>query len=155
MSDPPRTMRVVLRRANDAVHFVAETGAGGRVPIDGAPAVGGRGLGARPMELLLAGLGGCSAIDVVGILRKQRQAVEDVAVTVEGEREPGEPSGFSRIHVHFSLRGPVDPDAVRRAVALSMDKYCSVARVLERSAAISYSHAVESAAAPVAGDSQS
>jgi putative redox protein len=142
MSDA-RTMRVVLRRANDAVHFVAETGGGGRVPIDGAPAIGGQGLGARPMELLLAGLGGCSAIDVLGILRKQRQTVDDLTVAVEGERAPGEPSVFMRIHVHFAVRGPTDGDAVARAVALSMDKYCSVARVLEQTAAISYSHTLE------------
>jgi putative redox protein len=142
MSDS-RTMRVMLRRANDAVHFVAETGGGGRVPIDGAPAIGGQGLGARPMELLLAGLGGCSAMDVVSILRKQRQTVDDLAVAVEGERAPGEPSVFTRIHVHFAVRGPTDGDAVARAVALSMDKYCSAARVLEQTAAISYSHTLE------------
>ena len=142
MSDA-RTMRVMLRRANDAVHFVAETGGGGRVPIDGAPAIGGQGLGARPMELLLAGLAGCSAMDVLGILRKQRQTVDDLTVAVEGERAPGEPSVFTRIHVHFAVRGPTDGDAVARAVALSMDKYCSAARVLERSAVISYSHTLE------------
>ncbi|MGH7632018.1 MAG: OsmC family protein [Gemmatimonadales bacterium] len=152
MSEAPRTMRVVLRRANEAVHFVAETGGGGRVPIDGAPAIGGQGLGARPMELLLAGLGGCGAIDVVGILTKQRQAVDDVTVAVEGERAPGEPSVFTRIHVHFTVRGPADPQAVGRAVALSMDKYCSAARVLEQTAAITYTHEVEpAAAAPAAG----
>jgi putative redox protein len=153
MSDAARTMRVVLRRANDAVHFVAETGSGGRVAIDGAPIVGGRGLGARPMELLLAGLGGCSGIDVIGILGKQRQPVEDVTVVVEGERSPGEPSVFARIHVYFAVRGPTDPSAVDRAVALSMDKYCSVARVLEPTAAITYSHELASAAAPLAGSS--
>ena len=150
MSDAARTVRVVLRRANDAVHFVAETGAGGRVPIDGAPALGGQGLGARPMELLLAGLGGCTAIDVVGILGKQRQTVEDVTVAVEGERAQGEPSVFARIHVHFTVRGPADSQAVTRAVGLSMDKYCSVARVLEQTATITYSHELEPAAAPAA-----
>jgi putative redox protein len=133
-------MRAVVRRANAAVHFVAETESGGRVSIDGAPAIGGLGLGARPMELLLAGLGSCSAIDVVGILAKQRQVVEDISVAVEGERAAGEPAVFDRIHLHFSVRGPVDATALARAVALSMDKYCSVARVLERSAAITYSH---------------
>ncbi len=142
-----RTMRVVLRRANDAVHFMAETGAGGRVPIDGAPAVGGQGLGARPMELLLAGLGGCSAIDVLGILRKQRQRVDDLSVAVEGHRADGEPAVFTRIHVHFAVRGPTDDEAVARAVALSMDKYCSAVRVLEQTAAISYSHTLETAPA--------
>jgi putative redox protein len=152
MSDAARTLRVTLRRANDAVHFVAETSTGGRVPIDGAPAVGGQGLGARPMELLLAGLGGCSAIDVIGILGKQQQAVEDLTVFVEGARAAGEPSVFTRIHLHFTVRGPVDPRAVTRAVALSMDKYCSAARVLEQSAAITYSHELEPAGAPAAGN---
>jgi putative redox protein len=140
-------MRVVVRRRNDAVHFVALTGSGGHVPIDGAPAVGGEGLGARPMELLLSALGGCAAIDVVGILVKQRQTVDDLAVTVEGERSEGEPALFTRIHVHFEVRGPADERAVARAVELSMGKYCSVARTLEHTAVIDYSHALVPAAA--------
>lgn len=144
-------LRAVVRRRNSAVHFVAETGSGGVVPIDGAPAVGGQGLGARPMELLLVALGGCAGIDVAGILVKQRQAVEDLAVTVEGERTSGEPSVFSRIHVHFAVAGPADETAVQRAVELSMAKYCSVARVLERTAAITYSQALAPAAAAPAG----
>ncbi len=147
MSEAARPMRVVLRRANDAVHFVAETASGRRVAIDGSRAIGGQGLGARPMEVLLAALGGCSAIDVVTILAKKRQTVDDVTVTLEGERAPGTPSVFARIHVHFTVRGPSDPQAVARAVSLSMDKYCSVARVLERTATISYTHEVEPAAA--------
>jgi putative redox protein len=143
MTEPgSRSMRVVLRRRNAAVHFVAETGSGGRVPIDGSPAIGGEGLGARPMELLLSALGGCAGIDVVGILAKQRQSVDDLVVTVEGERAPGEPSLFTRIHVHFEVTGPADERAVARAVELSMDKYCSVARTLEPTAEIGYSHAL-------------
>ncbi len=140
---PPPTMSVVVQRRNDAVHFVAETANGGRVPIDGAPAIGGQGLGARPMELLLAALGGCSGIDVVSILGKQRQTIHDLTVTVDGERTAGEPAVFASIRVHFSLRGPTDERAVARAVALSMDKYCSVARVLEPTATISYDHTLE------------
>jgi putative redox protein len=131
-------MRAVVRRQNSAVHFVAETGSGGRVPIDGSPAVGGQGLGARPMELLLSALGGCAGIDVVGILAKQRQVVDDLVVAVDGERTPGEPSLFARIHLHFAVTGPTDERAVRRAVELSMEKYCSVARVLEHTAEITY-----------------
>jgi putative redox protein len=140
-------MRVVVRRRNDAVHFVAETGSGGRVPIDGSPGVGGAGLGARPMELLLSALGGCAGIDVLGILVKQRQTVDDLTVTVEGERPPGEPAVFTRIHVHFEVSGPEDERAVVRAVELSMDKYCSVARTLEHTAEIGYSHALVRATA--------
>lgn len=141
-------MRVTLERQNDAVHFVARTEAGGVVPIDGSPAVGGQGLGARPMELLLAGLGGCSGIDVIGILAKQREPVTGMTVTVEGEREADrEPSLFRQIHVHFVVRGPREEANVARAVELSMAKYCSVARVLEKCATISWSHALEGAPA--------
>ena len=87
---------------------------------------------------------------MIGILGKQRQTVEDFTVAVEGERAPGEPSVFSRIHVHFTVHGPADAGTVTRAVALSMDKYCSVARVLEQTATITYSHELEPAAAPAA-----
>jgi putative redox protein len=137
-------MRVTLERQNDAVHFVARTDGGGIVPIDGSPTVGGLGLGARPMELLLAGLGGCSGVDLVGILKKQREAVTGITITVEGEREEGkDPSLFKRIHVHFAIRGAREESNVARAVELSMAKYCSVARILERSATISWSHVLE------------
>jgi putative redox protein len=147
------SMRAVVRRRNGAVHFVAETGNGGVVAIDGAPAIGGQGLGARPMELLLSALGGCAGIDVVGILAKQRQELDDLTVTVEGERGAGEPSVFTRIHVHFSATGQVDEAALRRAVELSMEKYCSVARVIERTAEITYTQAIVSAAAIAPGSS--
>jgi putative redox protein len=141
-------MRVTLERQNDAVHFIARTEGGGVVPIDGAPAAGGQGLGARPMELVLTGLGACSGIDVVGILKKQREPLTGMTVTVEGEREQGkEPSLFTRIHVHFAIRGPADDAKVARAVELSMAKYCSVARILEKSATITWSHALEGAPA--------
>lgn len=145
-------LRAVLTRRNGAVHFVAETGSGAQVSIDGAPAIGGQGLGARPMELLLSALGGCTGIDIVGILGKQRQPVGDLVIAVEGERAPGEPAVFTSIHVHFTVTGPTDERAVARAVQLSMDKYCSVARVLEPTAAITYDWALEPAgAAPVVG----
>ncbi|HEU4588107.1 MAG TPA: OsmC family protein [Gemmatimonadales bacterium] len=141
-------LRAVVARQNNAVHFVAETGSGARVAIDGAPAIGGAGLGARPMELLLSALGGCSGIDVVGILGKQRQAIDDLVITVDGERAPGEPAVFTAIHVHFAVRGPTDERAVARAIQLSMDKYCSVARVLEPTATITYDWALAPAGAP-------
>jgi putative redox protein len=141
-------MRVTLERQNDAVHFVARSESGGVVSIDGSPKVGGQGLGARPMELLLAGIGGCSAIDVVSILAKQREPVTSMTVTVEADREQGkEPSLFQRIHVHFAVTGPREEANLARAVELSMAKYCSVARVLEKSATLSWSHALEGAPA--------
>jgi putative redox protein len=141
-------MRVTLERQNDAVHFVARTEGGGVVPIDGAPAVGGQGLGARPMELLLAGLGGCSGIDVISILQKQREIVTGVTITVDAEREQGkEPSLFKTVHVHFAVRGPRDEAHLSRAVELSMSKYCSVARILEPTATVTWSHTLEGATA--------
>lgn len=140
-------MRVVLERHNQAVHFVATTESGATVAIDGAPAVGGLGLGARPMELVLTALGACSAIDVAAILAKQRQEVRQFRVTVEGNREPGkEPSLFATVHVRFEVTGGCDPARLEHAVRLSMEKYCSVARILERTASITWSHAVLPAA---------
>jgi len=140
-------MRVTLTRRNAAVHFEALTDTGGRVAIDGAPAVGGEGLGARPMELLLAAIGGCSGIDVVSILTRMRQPPEDLGITVDAEREQGrEPALFTTIHVHFALTGACDGEHVARAVQLSMEKYCSVARILERTARISWSHTLNGVA---------
>ena len=137
-------MKVTLTRRNAAVHFEARTDSGASVAIDGAPSVGGEGLGARPMELVLTSLGACSGIDVLSILAKQRQPVADMVITVDGEREPdATPSLFRTIHVHFALTGAAESDKVTRAVALSMEKYCSVARILERSATITFSHSVE------------
>ena len=139
-------MRVTLERQNNAVHFIATTEAGGIVPIDGAPSVGGEGLGARPMELLLAGMGGCSGIDVVNILTKQREFITHMVVTVEADREENkEPSLFTRIHVHFLVEGPRSAANVARAVELSMAKYCSVARILERSSVVTWSHSLKGA----------
>ncbi|HKV75500.1 MAG TPA: OsmC family protein [Gemmatimonadales bacterium] len=134
-------MKVTLTRANDAVHFEARTESGALLHIDGAPSVGGQGLGARPMETVLTALGGCSAIDVVSILTKQRESIAEMVVTVDGERDPdATPSLFRSIHVHFSVSGPSDADKVARAVSLSMEKYCSVARILEGTATITFSH---------------
>lgn len=141
-------MRVTLERQNDAVHFVATTDGGGVVSIDGAAAVGGEGRGARPMELLLAGLGGCSAVDVVGILQKQREPISSMTVTVEADREPlAVPALFTHIKVHFALGGPRSAANVSRAVELSMAKYCAVARILEQSATITWSHELVGGAA--------
>ena len=140
-------MRVILERRNQAIHFAATTESGATVAIDGAPAIGGQGLGARPMELVLTALGACSGIDVATILAKQRQEVRSFRVTVEGERDPGrEPSLFTTVHVRFEVTGACDPDKLGHAVGLSMEKYCSVARILERSATITWSHAVLPAA---------
>jgi putative redox protein len=136
-------MKIQIERLNNAVHLRATNEDGATLELDGSPAVGGENKGFRPMQMLLAALGGCSTIDIVSILKKQRQPVDDIAIAVEGEREPGvEPSLFRDIHVHFTLKGNLDEDKVRKAVELSMEKYCSVAKTLEKTAAITYSFSV-------------
>lgn len=140
-------MRVILQRQNAGVHFLATTETGSTVSIDGSPGVGGENLGARPMELVLAALGGCSGIDVSSILVKQRQPADALTVTVDGEREAGkEPSLFRTIHVHFDVTGACEDAKVGRAVELSMKTYCSVARILERSATITHSYELHASA---------
>ncbi len=119
--------------------FVAESGSGHAMVIDGPPDGGGRNLGPRPMELLLMGTGACSAYDVVLILRKGRQAVEDCVCEVSAERADGVPAVFTRIHLHFVVTGRgLKESAVRRAVELSAEKYCSASIMLGKTAEISH-----------------
>lgn len=132
-------MRISLKRLNNAAHLEAMNEFGNKISIDGSPAVGGKDLGFRPMQLLLAGLGSCSTMDVINILNKQKQELKDIQIVVDGEREQGvEPSLFRDIHVHFTLFGTVDEDKAKKAIDLSMTKYCSVAKTLEASAKITY-----------------
>jgi len=119
--------------------FVGESGSGHSVVMDGAPDAGGRNLGVRPMEMLLLGLGGCTAFDVISILRKSRQQVVDCEVELEAERAEDIPKVFTRIHVHFIVRGKdLDQIRVARAVELSADKYCSASRMLAKTAEITH-----------------
>jgi putative redox protein len=132
-------MRVNLKRLNKGAHLEAMNEFGNKISIDGSPAVGGMDLGFRPMQLLLAGLGACSTMDVINILNKQKQDLKDIEIVVDGEREQGvEPSLFRDIHVHFTLFGTVDEEKAKKAIDLSMTKYCSVAKTLEASAKITY-----------------
>jgi len=129
---------------NEAVHMKATNEAGVVVNVDGAAEVGGENKGFRPMQLLLAGLGSCSSIDIISILKKQKQPLEDLRVVVDGEREKNKiPSLFSEIHVHFIFKGNLEEKKVKRAVDLSMKTYCSVTKTLEKTAAISYSYEIE------------
>ncbi len=127
-------MRIELKRLDDAFHFEATDESGHAVHMDGAPAIGGHDKGVRPMQLLIMGLGGCSAIDIVMILKKQRQQIDYFSVSLEGEREAGkEPSLWATVQIHFKLKGQIDLEKAQRAVSLSVDKYCSVAKTLEAS----------------------
>ena len=137
-------MKIVLKRLNQDFHLEASNESGNTVHIDASPAIGGGGEGARPMELLIMGLGGCSSIDIISILKKSRQPLEDLQVEINAEREQGkEPALFTTIHAHYVLTGDLQESHVKRAVDLSLEKYCSVARVLEKSATITWSYEIQ------------
>jgi putative redox protein len=128
--------------------FVAETGSGHLITIDGAPDGGGRNLAPRPMETVLAGTGACTAYDVVLILKRGRHAVTGCRVKVSAERATADPKVFTRIGMHFLISGrALSPDAVARAVALSHQKYCSATAMLARTAEIVVSHEIVEAPA--------
>lgn len=132
-------MEVNLTRLNQDFHFAATGTSGVAVHMDGAPEIGGHNQGARPMEMLLMGLGGCSAIDVIMILKKQRQQIGTFDIKVTADREKvDEHTEFRNINVHFKMGGDLDEDKVRRAIELSLEKYCSVAIVIQKSATINY-----------------
>ena len=129
-------MRIELKRLDDAFHFEAKDESGHIVQMDGAESIGGHDKGVRPMQLLIMGLGGCSAIDIVMILKKQRQDIQDFSIVLEGEREVGkEPSLWKTVQIHFKLKGQIDIEKAQRAVNLSVEKYCSVAKTLEAAGA--------------------
>jgi len=132
-------MKINIKRLNDNFHMEAKNEDGNSIQMDSAPDIGGEGKGMRPMQLLLAAVGGCSAIDVILILKKQKQIIDDFEVEVEGEREKIEDySLFRDICLHFKFKGQVDKEKAERAVKLSVDKYCSVSKTLEPTAKISY-----------------
>lgn len=123
----------------EGVSFTAESGSGHAVVVDGAPEAGGRNLGMRPMELVLAGAASCTAFDVVWILKKARQPVTDCVVEADAERAPSEPKVFTRIHLRYAIAGRgLDPRQVERAVKLSKEKYCSATIMLGRMAEITH-----------------
>ena len=133
------------------VTFLAESGTGHAMVIDGAPAEGGRNLGPRPLELLLMGLGSCTAFDVVLILRKGREKVTDCVIEVEAERAATDPKVFTRIHMHYRVAGRgLAPAKVERAIALSAEKYCSASAIMSKTATITHDWEVVEETAPAA-----
>ena len=137
----------------DGMMFVGESGSGHAVVMDGAPEYGGRNVGIRPMEMLLIGLGGCTAFDVVQILRKGREQVSDCEVDVTAERAETDPKVFTKIHLEYRVAGKdLAPAKVERAIQLSKEKYCSASIMLGAVVEITHSwtamsEATESAAA--------
>ncbi len=125
--------------------FIGESASGHAVVMDGPPESGGRNLGIRPMEMLLLGMGGCTAFDVVMILKKARQAVSDCVVELESKRADAEPRVFTRIHVHFVVTGSgLSDKQVARAVELSAEKYCSASIMLGKSVDITHDYEIVS-----------
>jgi putative redox protein len=123
----------------EQVTFLGETESGHAVIMDGSPAAGGRNLGPRPMELLLLGAGGCTSFDVISILKKSRQAVSDCYVELSAERAEEDPKVFTKIHMHFVVKGrDIKPDVVERAIRLSAEKYCSASIMLGKTADITH-----------------
>ena len=133
-------IKIELKRLDDDFLMQATNESGNSFQMDASEQIGGKGAAMRPMQVLLASMGGCSSIDVISILRKQRQPFTDIQVSLQGEREQGvEPSLFNNIQIHFKIFGDVDPAKAEVAVNLSMEKYCSVAKTLEKTAVIKHS----------------
>jgi putative redox protein len=137
-------MQITLQRINQAVRFEGANSAGNKVIVEGSPDIGGEGQGMRPMEVLLVSLASCSSMDVVAILKKMRQPLEDLRIEANGERSTGEvPAVFKKIHLQFYLKGPLRPDRVEEAIRLSVEKYCSVSRMLAKTADITWGYQIE------------
>jgi putative redox protein len=133
-------MKIDINRLNDGFHLEAVNDTGNTVQMDASPDIGGTGKGMRPMQLLLTALGACGTVDIINILKKQRQPLQDIKITVTGEREKDAvPAPFVAAHIHFRLFGKLDQDKVQKAVSLSVEKYCSVAKTIEKTTKVTYS----------------
>lgn len=138
-------MKVELKRIDNNYHLEGKGISNIPVNIDGSEKIGGSNSGARPMELVLMALGSCGAIDIINILKKQRQEPEEFQVEISGNRDPDNiPSVFTDINVEFIFAGNLDRSKVSKAVELSMDKYCSVLSMLKNSVKITYSFKINS-----------
>jgi putative redox protein len=137
-------MIIELNQQGTSFHFVAHNENNNQVSIDASPAIGGQNKGARPMELLIMGVGGCSGIDVISILEKQKIKVEGLKIKIDAQREEGVvPSLFKKIHLTFIFPGGIDKNKAQRAVSLSLEKYCSAAKTLEKTAEITHNIIIE------------
>lgn len=138
-------MEINLIRKSGKFNFEAENDNGFTVELDAKPAVGGEGKGFRPMEMLLVGLGGCSGIDVVNVLTKQKEPLNDIKINIKATRKDEEmPPIFDVIDIHFNLFGDLSVQKVERALQMTFDKYCSVSNILGRSATINFTYTISS-----------
>ena len=135
-------MKITLKRLNQAVHFRGVNEDGNTVDIDGAATIGGEDAGFRPMQLALTALAGCATMDVVTILQKQRQRLDDISIDITGERREGTPSPFKSVHIHYDLYGEIDEAKAHRAIELAVHTYCSVGEMIKSTAEITTSFAI-------------
>lgn len=134
-------MNINLIRKSGKFNFEAENEGGFTVELDAKAAIGGQGKGFRPMEMLLVGLGGCSGIDMINVLTKQKEPLDDIKIAINATRKDEEmPPIFDVIDIHFELSGDLNPTKVERALAMTFDKYCSVSNILGRSAKINFTY---------------
>jgi len=132
-------MKIELNRIDNDYNFEAHGSSPVSVMIDGSEKIGGHNAGARPMELLLMGLGGCSAIDIISILKKQKQKIANYKIKIDAQRFEGQiPSIFKKIEVLYILSGEIEKSKLERAIKLSIEKYCSVSKILKSTTAIEY-----------------
>ncbi|MFN0291745.1 OsmC family protein [Pedobacter helvus] len=137
-------MEINLIRKSGKFNFEAENESGFTVELDANPAIGGEGKGFRPMEMLLVGLGGCSGIDMVNILTKQKEDLADIKIKIKASRVTTEPAIFDVIDIQFNLFGELSIQKVERALQMTFDKYCSVSNILGRSATINFTYTISS-----------
>lgn len=136
-------MNINLIRKSGKFNFEAENESGFTVELDAKAAIGGEGKGFRPMEMLLVGLGGCSGIDMVNVLTKQKEPLDDIKIAINATRKDEEmPPIFDEINIHFDLYGNLSTAKVERALALTFEKYCSVSNILGRSAKIKFTYEI-------------
>lgn len=132
-------MEIRLKRLDDDYYMQATNELGKTVESDASPEAGGHNKAMRPMEMLIAALGSCSSIDVIQILRKQRQPLDDIQIKITAEREPNAiPSLFTTIHIHYELYGNISEAKAEQACRLSMEKYCSVSMIVGKTATITW-----------------
>lgn len=138
-------MKIKIKQEKDTFHLIAENETGSIVSMDAYESSGGKNLGMKPIELLPASVGGCSSIDVISILKKQKQQIDDLQITVDAERETGKTMNlFTKIHLHFAFKGNLEKEKVERAIELSVTKYCSAAETMRRAGAeVTWSFSIE------------
>ena len=136
-------MKINLKRVDDAYQLLATNPRGDQLFSDGTSKIGAGENGWRPMELLLVSLAGCSAIDIISVLKKQRQKIEDFRIEIEGERVEGVPSPYKSIDIHFFISGEIKPKKLEKAIDLTKGKYCSVYFSLHPDINVEYSYTLE------------